>query len=134
MSKQDRQGVRKASDLEQKYNFGMLAGQGNKSNEALARQISTLNQSFAQFQALVIGRFEALEKKIDGVYIDYTVTFLVDGEVYERVSVRSGNAVNAPAAEPTVDGGTFVSWQHNGKEVTFPYTPTADTELVAIFE
>ena len=58
MSKQDRQGVRKASDLEQKYNFSMLAGKGNKSNEALARQISTLNQSFAQFSALCIGKFE----------------------------------------------------------------------------
>lgn len=134
MSKQDRQGVRKASDLERKYNFGMLTGQGNKSNEALARQISTINQSFAQFQALVIGRFETLEKKIDGASIDYTVTFLVDGAVYERVSVRAGNAVNAPAAEPTSESGTFVSWQLDGGNVTFPYTPTSDTKLAALFE
>ena len=133
MSKQDRQGVRKASDLEQKYNLGMLAGKGNKSNEALARQISTLSQSFSQFGATVLGKLNELEKKVDDLNIGYTVTFLVDGAVYERVSIKEGNSVGAPT-EPTVDGGTFVSWQLAGQDVTFPFTPTADTELVAKFE
>lgn len=134
MSKQDRQGVRKASDLEQKYNLGMLAGKGNKSNEALARQINTLNQSFSQFAVFCKGKFEALEQKVDALSLDYTVTFLVDGVVYEAVGVKSGHSVNAPAAEPTSESGTFVSWQLDGKDVEFPYTPTADAELVALFE
>lgn len=133
MSKQDRQGVRKASDLEQKYNLGMLAGKGNKSNEALARQINTLNQSFSQFSATVLGKLNELEKKVADLNIGYMVTFLVDGVVYVRVSIKEGNSVSEPA-EPTVDGSTFVLWQLNGEEVTFPYIPTADTELVAIFE
>lgn len=134
MSKQDRQGVRKASDLEQKYNFGMLAGQGNKSNEALARQINTLNQSFAQFGATVLGRINELEKKIDDLTIGYTVTFLVDGAVYEKVSVKAGNSVSAPETEPTSESGTFVAWQLNGEDVTFPFTPTGDTEITAVFQ
>lgn len=133
MSKQDRQGVRKASDLEQKYNFGMLAGQGNKSNEALSRQISTLNQSFAQFSASVVAKMNELEKKVDALSFGYTVTFLVDGAVYEKVSVKAGNSVSAPAAEPTGESGTFVTWQLDGEEVTFPFTPTGDAEITAVF-
>lgn len=134
MSKQDRQGVRKASDLEQKYNLGMLAGKGNKSNEALARQIATLNQSFAQFTTLCTGKFKKLEDKVAALSLGYTVVFLVDGEVYETVSVKSGHAVNVPAAEPTSESGDFVSWQFNGEDIVFPYTPTADTELTALFQ
>lgn len=133
MSKQDRQGVRKASDLEQKYNFGMLAGQGNKSNEALSRQISTLNQSFAQFSASVAAKMNELEKKVDALSFGYTVTFLADGAVYEKVCVKEGNSVSAPAAEPTGESGTFVAWQLDGEEVTFPFTPTGDTEITAVF-
>lgn len=134
MSKQDRQGVRKASDLEQKYNFGMLAGKGNKSNEALARQIGTLNQSFSQFAAFCKGKFEELEKKIDALSLDYTVTFMVDGAVYESISVKSGHSVNAPTENPTSESGAFVAWQLNGENVEFPYTPKGETELTALFE
>lgn len=133
MSKQDRQGVRKASDLEQKYNFGMLAGQGNKSNEALSRQIRTLNQSFAQFSASVLVKMNELEKKVDALSFGYTVTFLADGIVYEKVCVKVGNSVSAPAAEPTSESGTFVAWQLDGEEVTFPFTPTGDAEITAVF-
>ena len=133
MSKQDRQGVRKASDLEQKYNLGLIGGGGSKTN-TLPEQLNKINQSFAQFSALIIGRFESLERKIDGLTLDYVVTFVVDEEVYEAVNVKAGNSVNAPAAEPTSESGTFVSWQLDGKDVEFPYTPTADAELVALFE
>lgn len=134
MSKQDRQGVRKASDLEQKYNFGMLTGQGNKSNEALSRQINTLNQSFAQFSASALAKMNELEKKVDELSFGYTVTFLVDGAVYEKVSVKAGNSVSAPETEPNSESGTFVAWQLNGEDVTFPFTPTGSTEITAVFQ
>lgn len=133
MSKQDRQGVRKASDLERKYDLSLIGGGGSKAN-TLPEQLNKINQNFAQFSALIIGRFESLERKIDGLTLDYVVTFVVDEEVYEAVNVKAGNSVNAPAAEPTSESGTFVSWQLDGKDVEFPYTPTADAELVALFE
>ena len=134
MSKQDRQGVRKASDLEQKYNFGMLTGQGNKSNEALSRQINTLNQSFAQFSASALAKMNELEKKVDELCFGYTVTFLVDGAVYEKVSVKEGKSVSAPETETNSESGTFVAWQLDGEDVTFPFTPTGDTEITAVFQ
>ena len=134
MSKQDRQGVRKASDLERKYNLGLLAGSGHGKAGSLAEQINKLSQSFSQFATSCMGRLKELEEKVDALSLDYTVTFLVDGVVYESVGVKNGHAVNAPATEPTGKSGTFVSWQLNGEDVIFPYTPTADTELVALFE
>lgn len=66
--------------------------------------------------------------------LDYTVTFTVGGAIYEIVSVKSGNSLNAPTVNPTGENGTFTAWQFNGETVTFPFTPTEDTELSAAFE
>ncbi len=66
--------------------------------------------------------------------LDYTVTFLVDGAVYEIISVKSGNSVHEPTTIPTSETGVFVSWQLNGENVVFPYTPTANTEIIALFQ
>lgn len=134
MSKQDRQGVRTASDLERKYDFGLIAGKGSGAKGGVEAQIQKLNQTMSQFIALCTGRFEELEHKVDALSLGYIVTFLVDGEVYESCNVKEGNSVNAPAVNPTSEEGTFVSWQHAGENVTFPYTPTEDTELTALFQ
>lgn len=188
MSKQDRQGVRTAADLERKYDFGQVFGEGEGSYAKIADQLNRVNQTLAQFTAYANGKFEELEKDsatwfysgvptlenqpavgwdtdekkakhmgdfyynvdtgsmylfklTDEEYewikcfgLDYMVTFKVNGAVYEMASVRSGHAVNAPGTEPTIDGGTFVSWQLNGEVVEFPFTPTGDTELTALFE
>lgn len=66
--------------------------------------------------------------------LDHTVTFTVDGEPYEIVSVINGNSVNAPATEPTSENGTFVEWQLNGEKVTFPYFLENDVEFNAMFQ
>lgn len=58
MSKQDRQGVRKASDLERKYDFSLIAGKGSSS---ASEKLNNLTQSFAQFVAATNGRLEELE-------------------------------------------------------------------------
>lgn len=62
--------------------------------------------------------------------IGYTATFMVDSETYYVVSVEQGNSISAPP-NPTVETGTFISWQINGSDVTFPYTPSADVTMVA---
>jgi hypothetical protein len=58
--------------------------------------------------------------------LDHTVTFMVDGEPYEVVSVKNGNSVNAPT-EPTKEGYEFINWNDiDGNIVSFPITPTED--------
>lgn len=63
--------------------------------------------------------------------IDHTVTFTVDGEPYEVVSVKNGNSVNAPTT-PTKAGSVFSGWKNaEGEFVGFPHTPTKTEELLA---
>ena len=65
--------------------------------------------------------------------LDHTVKFTVDGEPYEVVSVKDGNSVYAPSGTPVSDEGNFGGWSLNGELVEFPYTPTEDVELTAIY-
>lgn len=64
-----------------------------------------------------------------GNSLDHTVTFMVDGEPYEIVSVKDGNSVNAPATPPSESG--IVKWLLDNQEVSFPYIPTNNIELDA---
>jgi hypothetical protein len=66
--------------------------------------------------------------------VDYTVTFLADGEPYEVVSVKDGNTVNAPSGTPTSDIGTFTGWKLNGGYITFPHKPEANDIINAVFQ
>lgn len=68
-----------------------------------------------------------------GALLDNTVTFTVDGEPYEIVSVKSGNSVNAPATEPINNGLLLTSWKVNDTEVSFPFTPTENCEISGEF-
>ena len=66
--------------------------------------------------------------------LDHTVTFMVEDKPYEIVSVTSGNTVTAPSGIPMSDNGSFVWWQDvNGEKITFPYLPTADVNIYALF-
>lgn len=65
--------------------------------------------------------------------LDHTVTFTVEGEPYEVVSVNDGNSVNAPSGTPTSEEGDFGKWSLNGERVSFPFIPTEDTEFIAEF-
>ena len=70
-------------------------------------------------------------KKIDA--IDHTVTFTVNGEPYEIMSVKDGNSVVQPYNDPVVDGFNFGGWGDiDGTPITFPLKPTKDTEIIAI--
>lgn len=64
MSKQDRQGVRTAAELEQKYNFGDL----KKNTKDQRQDMSKLLQMFSQFAAGVNAKIAELEKMADVVY------------------------------------------------------------------
>ena len=61
MKKQDKCKVRQASDLEQKYDLGVLAGSA-KTNTRLDEQVRLLNQTLAQHIANSNARFEELEE------------------------------------------------------------------------
>ena len=65
--------------------------------------------------------------------LDHTVKFMVDGEPYEVVSVKDGNSVTAPSGTPVSDEGNFDGWSLNGESVSFPFIPTEDVELTAIY-
>lgn len=60
MSKQDRQGVRTATDLERKYNFALLSNSG-KSGGGLAAQFNQLAQTVAQFMASTAAALKELD-------------------------------------------------------------------------
>lgn len=62
MSKQDRQGVRRASDLEQKYKLGLLSD-GHKDN--LRGQVGRINQVLSDFMTTINNRIKEVEKKAD---------------------------------------------------------------------
>lgn len=68
-----------------------------------------------------------------GVSLDHTVTFMADDKPYEIVSVKDGNAVNAPATNPASEAGSFSYWALNGSVIGFPYIPTENIGVVAVF-
>lgn len=59
---------------------------------------------------------------------DYTITYIVDGEVYETVSVACDSEIT-PIAAPEKDGYTFNRWEN------LPVTmPAENIEVVAIYD
>ena len=59
---------------------------------------------------------------------DYTITYIVDGEVYETVSVACDSEIT-PIAAPEKDGYTFNRWEN------LPATmPAGDIEVTAVYD
>ncbi len=123
MGKQDRQGVRTPADIERKYDLGKLKSYAATLTEIESR-LSSIDDSLL-----------ALKDQSGGAsLLDYTVTFLVEETPYEISSVKTGNSVSAPGTNPTSDSGIFAGWQDaDGNTISFPYTPTGDNELKAVF-
>lgn len=70
---------------------------------------------------------------IQAIYTpQHTVTYIVNGEVYKTVTVQEGESIDAPE-EPNIEGYIFDRWELNDVQVTFPFTPTEDVEIVASF-
>lgn len=70
-----------------------------------------------------------------GISGGYTVTFMSDGAQYAISSVTVGQTISEPTT-PTKTGATFSGWAtaETGEEMlSFPYTPTGDITLYAVF-
>lgn len=67
-----------------------------------------------------------------GIQDGYIVTFKVDDADYYIASCEAGGTITEPPA-PSKTEMYFGSWQLNGSDVMFPYTPNADVELTAHF-
>jgi hypothetical protein len=63
MNKQDRQGVRNAQDLEQKYKLGSIKTV-EKSASQQRENLSRVEQAIAQFVATMTGNFNTLQGKV----------------------------------------------------------------------
>lgn len=78
---------------------------------------------------------ELVPKVLDisgGSNIGYEVKFTVEGNDYYVASCQQGESISEPPT-PTSQLGYFNAWQLNGVDVAFPYTPSADAEVVAVF-
>lgn len=64
--------------------------------------------------------------------LDNTVTFIVEDELYESVSVKSGNSLYPPAVSPHREGYFFSHWSYNDDYMPNPFTPTEDTTITAV--
>lgn len=71
MSKQDRQGVRTATDLERKYDLSQISKQKNESGKQSV-QISQLNQLISQLANIVSVNLGELQSQLNNI-VDYIV-------------------------------------------------------------
>lgn len=67
MSKQDRQGVRKLSDIEQKYNLALLESLKGKS-QSQDESLSALNQALSQFIVNTNNKFAEMQKSFENLF------------------------------------------------------------------
>lgn len=108
MSKQDRQGVRKPADIEQKYNLGQLSKISNDTSKQ-TQQISALSQTLSQYMVSTNGKLEDLENEIDEVEAGaVTITSITEstedgGE--NVVTFSDGNTLTVKNGSKGSDGG-----------------------------
>ena len=62
--------------------------------------------------------------------IEYTVTYIVDGKVYEAYDIPFGGEMESPAA-PVLPGYNFIGWDPSPIPATMP---AEDLEFTAVFE
>lgn len=90
--------------------------------------VNTANKDYQN--GLIVG-LSAGSTQVEAGNIGYKVTFKVDGNDYYVAQCLQGDTITAPP-EPTIQGGIFGSWQLNDVDISFPYTPSADVELIAV--
>ena len=71
-----------------------------------------------------------------GIEGGYNVNFYVDGVKKNIISVTQGNALTSNPFLPVKTNYKFLGWSEteNGTTITYPYTPTADTDLYAVWQ
>lgn len=50
--------------------------------------------------------------------VKYTITYMLDGEIYNMIEVEDGNLIPIASEKPVKDGYTFRGWYFNGTEAT----------------
>ena len=94
-----------------------------------------------------LGTMEAEDKSIDAVWLpnEYTITFVVEGETFEKVHKFNENNITLAdgvadkiANENTKPGYTFKGWTADGgatvvEDITTLKVPAADTTYTAVF-
>lgn len=91
------------------------------------------NKDFQNGFALGLASGGVVSEKI----LDHTVTFTIDGEPYEIVSVKAGNSVLKPYSSPEKsEEGLFCDkWKDsNGELISFPYVPTRNINLFGVWQ
>lgn len=96
MSKQDRQGVRKAADLELKYSFGKVFSNQARLNESQEQEIDSQRLTLSQFVSYASTAIETMRNElnvvnktlenIDDQFSDYWKTLYPIGHIYISLS------------------------------------------------
>lgn len=126
-AKMDRTLSRTPSDTERKFGLGQSQSAPD-SSAALELKIQQLSQTVTQYMTKINTEIETLQAEVETLKNAQTTTYTVkffDTSNVEIASytVKQGESVNEP---PLTD----VKWVNSeGIEVTFPYTPTSDTNL-----
>ena len=68
-------------------------------------------------------------ERVDAYLPAYTVTFNVDGEMYDTQKVKYGKVATAPETAPTKEGYTFDGWDYDFSAVTGDVTVNAKWEV-----
>ncbi len=89
MSKQDRQGVRTAADIERKYELGQISTQKDTSSRQ-SSQISQLSQTLSQFMTRMSGELETLYQSIDQTNSDVEELTQSIGQANEEIESLQG--------------------------------------------
>lgn len=115
MSKQDRQGVRTASDLERKYELGQIAEQRNESSRQ-SIQMNQLAQTLSQFITKTNNELQAIREQI------YPI-----GSIYVSLGDTDPKTLFGGEWEMLAEGHLLVGLEQESEEALPELLQTFDT-------
>ncbi len=129
MSKQDRQGVRKASDLERKYEFGDISKQ-KEANSKQSIQMNQLSQMVSQFMTTTNGKLTELD--YDMQYIEEQLASMKlqiypVGAVYTSVNNADPSRLFGGTWELLAEGHLLIGLEAESEESLPEILETAPT-------
>lgn len=133
MSKQDRQGVRSASDLERKYDFSQIA-EFSKASKNQNAAISQLTQTLAQFMADTNGKLSQLDDDLQFIEgVEGAVTELQNAVSTNTDSIEEvGSTVTA--LQTTVNENTESIEEVEGRVTDLQTAVSANTNSIEAVE
>ena len=101
MSKQDRQGVRRPADLEQKYGFGKVFSEQDNTNAKQNEQIDLIRNTVSINNTAGLAAIARLETKVSSV--EQTVTEMQEDDTVTQLGTRVDEAETAITNLQTAD-------------------------------